>query len=117
MKNEKLLKFLDKLEALGVNTNAYHWVPRHVKKIRPAKYLVQKLYKDLGDSDNVIKLQRCCSQAHCVNPFHYRCVRIQDLRIGEEQAAEIEDIKEMIDLDALNVIGFGPYLERFNENN
>lgn len=116
MMNEKIIEFLEEMEKLEVNTNAYHWrVP--VKRYKKARDRLVKLYNNLSDFDGVIRLEHCCSQPYCVNPFHYRCVRIQDLKIGYDQAVEIEELADMVDIDALTVMGFGPYLEYFNKDN
>lgn len=116
MMNEKIIKFLEEMEKSGINTNAYHWIPKW-SAVRRAKNRVMKLFKDLGVYDGVIKIERCCSQSNCVNPFHYRCIKVQDLKIDYNQATEIEELASMVDVDTLTVMGFGSYLEFFNKDN
>lgn len=116
MRNEKLIDFLDKLEEAGVNTNAYHWVTTSKNKKTCLK-LLKNLFQELSSMDGIIKINRICSKAGCVNPFHYRPVQAIDLNLDPQQESEIEELTSLIDINELQVMGFDSYLEQFNRTN
>lgn len=117
--NNCFANYMQKMEALGINTTNPHWFANQISDEIAIKIVTDFWTSFYSQAFVGMKLVQDakrfgCMKKGCLNPQHYRLV-FRNISIAK--FTDIRELAEVIDLKLYDMLGLKTYLAEFNENN